>query len=211
MAFSKEMSKRTRGALREATIELVGRQGYEATSVADICAQAGASEEEFEGHFADKKACVEDVWEAMTTDYICSCRGAYMAAEGWREGLRAAGYAALEWLFADEARTRFFLVEVMAGGEMVRARRDLMMSEFIAMLDDGRRELADPDSLSRGTAEGLTGAVYNSAIESIKEREGLAEARRRVKTVMHLIVLSYLGPEAAAEELEMPAPGEGVG
>jgi AcrR family transcriptional regulator len=189
-------------------VELVGEQGYDATSIAGICDRAGISEQEFHAHFADRQSCLEVVWEAMVSDYIGTCRGAYLEAESWRAGLRAAGYAALDWLFADEARTRFFLIEVMAGGEMVRAHRDRMMNEFIEMLDAGRAEPGSRDSLSRGTAEGLTGAVYNNAIESIRAREGLAESRQRVKNVMHLIVLTYLGPEAAAEELEIPAPGE---
>jgi AcrR family transcriptional regulator len=193
--------------IAEAMIALVGRQGYEASSVAEICEEARVSEKEFGALFANKQACLEEVWEAMTSDYICSCRGAYMNEEGWRDGLRAAGYAALDWLFEDEARTRFFLIEVMSGGEMVRARRDLMMDAFIEMLDAGRNEATD-QALSRGSAEALTGAVYNNAIESIKAREGLAEARQRVKRVMHVIVLTYLGPEAAAEELRIPAPGE---
>jgi AcrR family transcriptional regulator len=194
--------------IKEALVRLVGRQGYEATTLEQICAEAGVSREEFDGHFADRQDCLEQVWERMTVDYICTCKGAYMVEESWRDGLRAAGYAALDWLFADEARTRFFLIEVMAGGEMVRAYRDVMMDEFIEMLDGGRRAAPDPAAFTRGTAEGLTGAVYESAIASIKAREGLAESRQRVKTVMHVIVLTYLGPEAAEEELAIPAPGE---
>ena len=91
---------------------------------------------------------------------------------------------------------------------MVRAYRDVMMDEFIEMLDGGRRAAPNPEAFTRGTAEGLTGAVYESAIASIKAREGLAESQQRVKTVMHVIVLTYLGPEAAEEELALPAPGE---
>jgi len=194
--------------IKQAMVELVGRQGYEATSVEQICAEAGVTAEDFGRHFADRKDCLEKVWERMTVDYICTCKGAYMAEESWRDGLRAAGYAALDWLFTDEARTRFFLIEVMAGGEMVRAYRDVMMDEFIEMLDGGRLAAANPASFTRGTAEGLTGAVYESAIASIKAREGLSESQQRVKTVMHVIVLTYLGPEAAEEELAIPPPGE---
>lgn len=194
--------------IKAALVELVGRQGYEATSVEQVCAEAGVGTEDFARLFADKKDCLEQVWERMTVDYICTCKGAYMAEASWRDGLRAAGYAALEWLFANEARTRFFLIEVMAGGEMVRAYRDVMMDEFIEMLDGGRLAAPNPAAFTRGTAEGLTGAVYESAIASIKAREGLSESQQRVKTVMHIIVLTYLGAEAAEEELTIPAPGE---
>jgi AcrR family transcriptional regulator len=101
--------------IKEAMVALVGRQGYEATTLEQICAEASVSREDFERHFAGKQDCLEQAWERMTVDYICTCKGAYMAEDSWRDGLRAAGYAALDWLFADEARTRFFLIEVMAG------------------------------------------------------------------------------------------------
>lgn len=144
----------------------------------------------------------------MTTEYIGHCRSAYDGHARWRDGLRAAGYAAMDWLGADPARSKFFLVEVMSGGEMVRARRDWMMNEFIDMLDGGRREMENPDSLSRLTAEALTGAVYDNAISSIRLRESRAQARERVKSVMAIAVLPYCGPEASLEELAHPAPGE---
>jgi AcrR family transcriptional regulator len=198
----------SRERIERALVTLVGEQGYEQTSVEEICERADVGEEEFAAHFSDRQDCLEQVWEAMTHDYISTCKGAYEAAGSWRDGLRAAGYAALDWLFEDEARTRFFLIEVMAGGEMVRAHRDLMMDEFIGMLDGGREVAPGPRAFTRGTAEGLTGAIYENAIESIKQREGLAEARQRVKKVMYIVVLTYLGPEAAAEELRIPAPGE---
>jgi AcrR family transcriptional regulator len=192
----------------QALVTLVGRQGFEATDVSEICEQAGVGQEAFEEHFADKGACLEHVWEEMTTAYIGHCRAAFDRHPRWRDGLRAAGYAAMDWLGEDEARSRFFLVEVMSGGEMVRARRDWMMQEFIEMLDGGRRELDDPDSLTRLTAEGLTGAVYDNAISSIRLRESRAEARERVKSVMAIAVLPYCGPQASVEELSIPAPGE---
>jgi AcrR family transcriptional regulator len=191
-----------------ALITLVGNQGYEATDVSEICELAEVDQATFEAHFADKDTCLEHVWEAMTVAYIGHCRSAFDEHERWRDGLRAAGYAAMDWLGADPARSKFFLVEVMSGGEMVRARRDWMMNEFIEMLDGGRREMENPDSLSRLTAEALTGAVYDNAISSIRLRERPAEARERVKSVMAIAVLPYCGPEASIEELARPAPDE---
>lgn len=191
-----------------ALISLVGSQGFEATDVSEICELAGTDLATFEKHFADKDACLAHVWERMTTEYIGHCRSAYDEHARWRDGLRAAGYAAMDWLGADPARSKFFLVEVMSGGEMVRARRDWMMNEFIDMLDGGRQEMDNPDSLSRLTAEALTGAVYDNAISSIRLRESRAQARERVKSVMAIAVLPYCGPEASLEELSHPAPGE---
>jgi AcrR family transcriptional regulator len=198
----------TAARICDALIHLVGKQGYDATTVADVCEKAGVDPADLEECFQDLDACLKHVWEEMTTEYIDHCRAAFDAHDKWRDGLRAAGYAALDWLMEDEARSRFFLIEVMSGGEMVRARRDLMMSEFINMLDAGRQEMADPDSLSRLTAEALTGAVYDNAIASVRLRESRQQARERVKTVMAIAVMPYCGAEAAAEELTIPAPGE---
>jgi AcrR family transcriptional regulator len=195
----------SRDSICEAMIALVGEQGYERTSVEEICRRAGVSRGAFDHHFADKKRCIEAVWEAMTTDYICTCKGAYMCEKTWRDGLRAAGYAALLWLMSDERRSRFFMIEVLSGGEMVRARRDLMMNEFVDMLEGGRHE---PGARVRGRdrtiAEGVTGAIYENAIDSVRNRENLEQACERVRRMMYIAVLPYCGSDAAEEELTIP-------
>jgi AcrR family transcriptional regulator len=197
----------SRDSICRALIALVGERGYEPTSVEEICERAGADRDEFALHFADKRQCIEAVWEEMTSDYICTCRGAYMNEERWRDGLRAAGYAALQWLMADEMRARFFLIEVMSGGEMVRARRDWMMNEFVDMLEAGRHEpAARARGRSRATAEAVTGAIYENAIDSIRKRENLEQACDRVRRMMYIATLPYCGAEAAEEELAIPPP-----
>lgn len=197
----------SRNLICRALIALVGEQGYEPTSVEQICERAGVDRGDFDLQFVGKKQCIEAVWEEMTTDYICTCRGAYMSEERWRDGLRAAGYAALEWLMSDEMRSRFFMIEVLSGGEMVRARRDLMMNEFVDMLEGGRHEPgAQVRGRSRTTAEGVTGAIYENAIESIRKRENLEQACDRVRHMMYIAVLPYCGTEAAEEELSIPPP-----
>jgi AcrR family transcriptional regulator len=199
----------TRDSICRALIALVGEQGYERTTVEEICERAGVAKGDFDAHFADKKRCIEAVWEEMTTDYICTCRGAYMCEDTWRDGLRAAGYAALLWLMTDELRSRFFLIEVLSGGEMVRARRDLMMNDFVDMLEGGLLEpSARARDRSRATAEAVTGAIYENAIDSIRRRENLEQACERVKRMMYIAVLPYCGAEAAEEELTMPPPAD---
>jgi AcrR family transcriptional regulator len=89
----------SRELIERALVTLVGERGYEATGIEEICRRAGVEEEEFAAHFSGRQDCLEQVWEAMTHDYISTCRGAYEAAGSWRDGLRAAGYAALDWLF----------------------------------------------------------------------------------------------------------------
>ena len=43
--------------IKEAMVTLVGRQGYEATTVEEICAEAGVSGEDFDRHFAGRQDC----------------------------------------------------------------------------------------------------------------------------------------------------------
>jgi AcrR family transcriptional regulator len=55
-------SERTRTALRDAALARFVRDGFDATSVADIAADAGVSERTFYRHFADK-------YEVLLADY----------------------------------------------------------------------------------------------------------------------------------------------
>lgn len=64
-----------RAKLLDAAITLVRRQGYAATSVEDVCREAGVSKGAFFHHFADKEAmamAAAERWSAITAPLFAS-------------------------------------------------------------------------------------------------------------------------------------------
>ena len=73
------------------------------------------------------------------------------------------------------------------------------------MIDAGRRELDDPESLTPATAESVGGAIF-LRMRQVIDDEGTDRLNELLPELMYMAVLPYLGPEVAAEELKMPPP-----
>jgi hypothetical protein len=72
------------------------------------------------------------------------------------------------------------------------------------MIDEGRKELDDPDSMSRSSAEWVAGSYMEMMLKRLGRQGPMA--KELVPQLMYMAVRPYLGEEAAKEELAMPPP-----
>jgi hypothetical protein len=91
---------------------------------------------------------------------------------------------------------------------MAQAQRESHLQRMVEMIDAGRQELDDPDSLGRGVAEGVFGSIYSHLVKDVQAGKGTKAAEDYVPELMYIAVRPYLGHEAAMEELTIPAPRE---
>jgi AcrR family transcriptional regulator len=194
-----------RERIARALVELVGANGYRQTPLAAVLARAEVDEAEFHRHFADKEGCFVAVWEELTFAHGALAVEAFQAPGPWRERMRAAAWITLDYLQADLRRTRFLVLEVLNAGELAQAHRDLAIAGQVEWIDTGRREMADPDQVSRATAEHIAGAINEMLIRRTRTGE-ILRGTRVLGELMYLAVRPYLGEEAAREELTMPPP-----
>ncbi len=130
---------------------------------------------------------------------------AYGAHDAWAEQLRAAAYEIAAFLREDPVRARTMTVEVLSAGRRAQEIRDDGMRALVELIDRGREQLADPGSISRATAEGIAGSIYNRIhVEIAAGRCERLEAM--VPELMFSAVLPYLGTEAAMAELSVAPP-----
>jgi AcrR family transcriptional regulator len=186
--------------IERALVELVAEKGSTKVSLDQLLDRAGVDREAFAGSFADVQECLERTWERMTDEHVALVESTAAAEDSWRDGLRAAAYAALRFHQEDPVRARFFLLEVLAAGEFAQRRRELMMNAFIDLVDSARRELPDPESVPRSEAEAIVGAIYGAAVGGMKGG-GIEKLPELVPQLLYIAVLPYLGAEAAEEEL----------
>lgn len=191
-----------------ALVEVCLRDGYRAASVEKVSEAAGVSREDFERHFSD----LEDAFTAYLLEgregFYKAVGEAVLATADWREQIRAAGFGMLRFWREDEARARMMLVEVHSAGSRAQLVRDEGMEAMFELIDQGRREMPDPDLISRATAEAIGGAVYNQMRIALEGHE-LDRGEEIVAQLMYTVVLPYLGTEAALEELSPPPSGKG--
>jgi AcrR family transcriptional regulator len=194
--------------IRAAAIDLLVERGYTQTTIEAIVDRAGVERADFDRRFAGKDDCCLRVYEAQLADIDRLVIGAYLSREAWRDRLRAAAYAAADYVRAHPQEVLFGEIQMREATEMAQARRDAYLQRLVDLVDAGRTELDDPDSVSRGLAERALGAVYTLMLKRLQEDRGTRAARDMVPELMYVAVRPYVGHEAALEELRIPPPPE---
>lgn len=188
-----------RARLLDACVEVVGEVGYAAAEVDAVVDRAGLDRAAFDRQFADKGELFLVAWERAHLQYLGPALAAFHEQDTWRDSVRALGLATLHWVQSSPLKARF-VGEGRNGNKEVRERFEAMVNTVIDLIDLGRQELDDPDSLTRATAEGIGGAVYEQVTMELA-RGGVEDYSRLLPNLMFLIVRPYLGIEAASEEL----------
>jgi AcrR family transcriptional regulator len=198
-------SETRRQLILEAMVRVVGREGYKATSVADVIEEAGVSRTTFYKHFEDKHECflaaydlvVERVLDAVITN--CD------AEQPWLERMRV-GLATVVELFAlDPELARTAIVEVAAAGADARQKHWNAVARFTEFLADGV-ELADgrelPDNIALMAAGAVSGLIFDELLTGRAER--LPEL---LPDLLFAMLVPYIGPSAATAEMRKAAAG----
>jgi AcrR family transcriptional regulator/DNA-binding MarR family transcriptional regulator len=205
---------------------IVGEVGYGGMSVARITSRAGVSRRTFYEQFEDREDCFLALFEeALERASRVACEAAEAtvadgAGERWHEQVRAGLCALLTLVEDDPAIGSLLVVDALAVGPKVLVRRTRALETLKTVIDGGRAEAkttrgvpAPPPPL---TAEGVLGAVLSVIHARLLERAPdpvrNGAARRQpsltglLNPLMGMIVLPYLGQDAAAQELERPKP-----
>lgn len=183
-----------------ATVQLVGAQGYEETTVEQIVARAEVEREEFDRLFDSKEGCFTQVWEAWVAENRRCVLEAFESQGEWRAQIRAAAYAMLDFLQEDPNRTRFLALGPQMTGAIPLAKQEAEVQMYVDLVDAGRQELADPDSMGRAVADGVVGAIFGMVVERTRS-DHLEEGTELVRQLLYLAMRPYLGEEIAKQEL----------
>jgi AcrR family transcriptional regulator len=157
------------------------------------------------GLTAEQEERLCEAVQAGTDELLARVAVVYANEDCWRDRLRAVAHEMLRFLREDPERARMMTVDVLSAGERAQLIRDQGMQGLIELIDQGRQELPDPNSMTRATAEGIGGAIYNRIHVEIAAGR-FDKLEQMVPELMYNAVLPYLGTQAAREELAMPAP-----
>jgi AcrR family transcriptional regulator len=182
-----------------ALVEIAAERGYGETTIELILERAGVDRPAFDRHFRGKYDCFLSAWQEQNEECLATMVRAYESREEWPDRLRAVAYQVIEGLSRDPSRASFG-VEVLAAGDAARARRDMTMRVIASLIDAGRQEMDDPESVPHTTAEALAGSAYGQ-IYSRVVRGDADELPQLVPQLMSAAVMPYLGIEAAMSEL----------
>jgi len=191
-----------------ATLDLVSERGHEGVTAEDIAARAGVDGAAFERLFADRERLYVTLFEKLADEFEEDVLAAFRAHDAWRDSLRACAYAAARWLRDHPREIGFGVFQMLAAGDLAQVHRERQLQRMVDLIDLGRQELDDPDSMGRGVAEGVIGSIYGLLVKELQEGEGVAAGEGYVPEMMYMAVRPYLGHEVAREELSIPPPPE---
>jgi AcrR family transcriptional regulator len=183
-----------------AMIELTAEHGLDLTTVAMVCERAGVGRAAFDRNFTGKEDCFLKVHGEIALEFCQRAGTAYAGPRAWHDRIWAGAWAAMRFLQEDAVRARFFVVAVNGAGTRAQARRDRVLQGLADMIDAGRGELEEPESVSRSTAEMVSGAIYNTIMAKV--RDGAIERDEEfLSELVYMAMMPYLGARAAEDEL----------
>lgn len=165
MGSSSATVSSSRDRILESAKTLFSRQGYESTSTAAICRQAGTSESQLLKHFENKQGLLESIFENAWRQINPAIRLATESISSPRDRLKMLIEMVLNFLGKDHDLLLLFLLEgrrIRDNGEFVVLAPGFL--EFVSIVDGILKELAKTGALASGlnpeaVRSGLMGAV----------------------------------------------------
>lgn len=153
-----------------ATMELVERQGYPATSAAQVARHASVSGAAFYKHFANKEECFIAACQEVSSRAGARVIAAYNAPGlDWRERLRAALDAYLHHARAWPQGMHICIADALSAGPRAAQLHDETMLSAQRMIAGCLSQAPDQTPLSPNLARALAGGIARVTYTLIRE------------------------------------------
>jgi AcrR family transcriptional regulator len=192
-----------RQPILSAMVQVVGEKGYRDTSVADVVEAAGATPAAFHANFEDKQECFLAAYEMLTEQFFAQLRASREGQATWLDQVHASLATIIELFALDPALARTAVVEVAVAGPEARQLYWEAIARLGEQLDPGRELLAGeevPEHVSLMAAGAVAGLIFDELI-----RGRAAELPALLPDLVFVTLVPYLGPHAAALEMERAA------
>lgn len=118
-----------------AAIEVFGRNGYHASTLVEIAANARISVATVQRHYATREECFLAAYRQASHELVAIALEAYGTEADWATGLHAGLSALLEAAAADPARARVCFVEAQAAGRRAIHAREQTITRLEGLFD----------------------------------------------------------------------------
>ena len=187
-------------------IRVAAAKGYEATTVADVVEVAMVPRATFDQMFSNKEACFLEAYDAVIDVLVAHVSAAFESTVGqpWPDRVAAALRALVGLLSTEADIARMAMVEVTAVGEDARIRYRAALGRFTYFLEEGRTASPQGDELPADTAGFAIGGATSMIFDEVRAGRG-PELRRILPDLVFAVLMPYLGPEAAEDEMRRVA------
>jgi AcrR family transcriptional regulator len=169
-----EVATNQRARVMGAMTELVGEQGYGATTVAEVIARAGVSRKAFYEHFSNKEQCFLATYDWIVAEGFERVAGAASQAGGLQQELGFGLDALFKRANEKPGVERLVLIEVAALGPAGIARREQLISAYEGMLRENLGAAARPGIIPNPLLRAIVGGflkVLYSRVQSGAQKQ----------------------------------------
>jgi AcrR family transcriptional regulator len=183
-----------------AVAEAVSGVGYAAMTVEDIIRAAGVSRRTFYEHFKGKEEAFLVSYDDISAQLMQAVDVAFHRTDAFVSRVEDCMRAFLTLLAAQPAYANMCIVEVLVAGQAAIERRDRVLRQFTALIEQGAAEelpkSARPPAL---TAETLVGGVHEVIYARVQRGE-TAQLPELLPDLTFSILLPYMGRDVANNE-----------
>ncbi len=202
-----------RARILSAMVEVAAEGGYLGAAVAPVVARAGVSRRTFYELFDGREDCFLAAFEWGVEQVRQAVVEAYCSQRSWRDRARHALAALLAFFDAEPEFAHVCVIEALGAGKLVLERRAQILGELIGVLDASAPRARGREEALLLTVEGIVGGAFSVIHGRLLEKRYSkpSDSSPGPLVALHgqlmaLIVLPYLGPRAAGEELTRKAP-----
>jgi AcrR family transcriptional regulator len=187
-------------------VRVAAAKGYETTTVADVIEAAAVNRETFDEMFASREACFLEAYDAVIDVLVAHVSTAFESTVGqpWPDRIATGLRALVDLLASEHDIARMAMVEVTAVGEDARIRYRAALGRFTYFLEEGRTVSPQADELPADTARFAIGGATSMIFDEVRAGRG-PELRRLLPDLLFAVLMPYIGPEAAEDEMRRVA------
>ena len=201
-----EVARNQRERILYATAEVCARNGYNASSVAEIVAAARLDTRVFYSHFTDKQHAFLAAHELGFQHTMAVAASAFFSAESWPERTWQGVLAGSQFQATHAALTHLLYVQSYAIGAPAVQRIDESHAAFTIFLLGGNELAKTPRS--QIAMEAIVAASFEIAFQI--SREGRGELMPALAPlVSYLCLAPFLGADAASSFIDQKTAGKG--
>lgn len=131
------VTKNQRDRLTAGTIAVIAKNGFNETTIAQVCAAASVSRRTFYAYFSSKEECFLAAYETILEHLRIAKEAAAAGEVEWTAKVRAKLGAGLEFFAANPDLAKFSMGVSQQGGELIAARARLATDEALDSLCEG--------------------------------------------------------------------------
>jgi AcrR family transcriptional regulator len=169
-----EVASNQQARIMSAMIELVGEQGYGATTIGQLAARSGVSRKAFYEHFANKEECFLATYDKIVAEGFARVADAAGEAGGLQQELGLGLDVLFQRANEDPGVERLVLMEIAAVGPAGIQRREQLIGAYEQMLRENLgatpRPGIIPNPLLRAIVGGFLKVLYSRVQDGAQEQ-----------------------------------------